>query len=122
MAADKGQHHPSSGAAWPEQNQTGIPIRRIRPHVCDALIHGKEGAAFVPYLFKNNRIAGSTKAFLDYRFSLIALRPEIGCDFGREVFVNLEVHSPSRGSRLSSLASSAAYATAASICSGLREG
>ena len=77
----------------------------------------------------NNRVEGGIaidgikgQSFLGHGVGFVTRQTQVGNDFEGQILVELELHSARNGNRLSSCASSAAYAIAASICSGFSDG
>lgn len=106
----------------PEKNDPRILIRRIGPNVRYTLVHGKQRPTFRMNPCLNNRIARSRKALVGHGIRFMACRAQVKDNFSRQVLINFELHKPASGKRLSSRANSAAYAIAASMCSGFRDG
>lgn len=105
-----------------EEDDPGILARRVDADVTDPLVQGQEDSRFTPSPVEDDRVRSTHESLVVDRFGLVARASEFGDNLRREVLVDLEPHASTKGRRLSSWASSAAYAMAASMCSGFREG
>ncbi len=122
MALDEGQSLATSSFGRPEENDPSIFPRVVGPEVSDTLVHGQEDPAFECGLFQYERIRRADQPFGKDGVGVVTDLVKLRDDLGGKVLVELEPQGSTKGNRLSSWANSAAYARAAPICSGFKEG
>lgn len=69
-----------------------------------------------------NRVLCAHKTFIEHGICLEAQVTQVGRQLAWQILVNLELHDALSGSKRSSCANSAAYASDAWTCSGLSDG
>jgi hypothetical protein len=86
--------------------------------VGDALVQCQQHAALAPDEIEHHVVGRADQTLVAESVGVMARRPKVVQQFDREVLVELEPHAGRRGRMLSSRASSAAYARAASMWMG----
>ena len=91
-----------------------MPFRGIANYVCNTLMEGQDDASVCMRSFEDDFISPTCECFAPDRISIVTQRPKVFSNFLRKILINLEAHHPRNGTSISSRASSAAYANAAS--------
>src|SRR5262245_24460882 len=95
-----------------------VGLRRVGADVGDAFVQSEQDAIFAAGKIEHRIVRRSDQPFVAESVGLMAGRANVVQQLDGEVFVELEPHAGLRGRRLSSRASSAAYAMAASMWMG----
>ena len=97
-----------------EQDDARVGLGRIGADVGDALVQRQQHAALAPDQIEHHVVRRPDQTFVAEPVGFMARCAKVVQQFDREVLVELEPQAGRRGRRLSSRASSAAYARAAS--------
>jgi len=102
----------------PEQDDARVGLGRIGAYVSDALVQCEEHAGLAPDEIEHHVVRRPDQPLVAEPVGLVTRRAKVVQQFYWEILVELEPHAGLRGKRLSSRASSAAYARAASMWMG----
>lgn len=109
MLSNKGQSRGSTGCRWPEKDNPAVLTGVVGAKVTDPLIESQQDSSFVACTVEDQRVGRPIQTFVVDGICLVPGCMEIHDDLDGEVLVELEAHQElTRGSRLSSWASSAA--------------
>ncbi len=94
----------------------------VLDQIRDSFVERQRDTPFPKCGGNHNWIGGACQVLVGYRVCVMAGQMQIRGGIDRQIFVKLEFHRSCSGINCSSCANSAAYARAASMCSGSREG
>jgi len=105
-----------------EQDHSRMGVRGVLHQIGYPFVQRQQDAIFSKRCGQNDQIGRSRQALVDDCVGVVARQMQIRNKIDRQVLVDLELHRTCKGISRSSCANSAAYASAASMCSGRREG
>src|SRR4051812_14093774 len=120
MTLHKGDNSVPTSRGRSEEDQARVLCWRIDPNVGDALVERLQHALLGLHSLQDDGISCALEALTDDRVRFVASHPKLFSKVFGQVLVDLELHAVRSGSRRSSRAHSAAYASAASMCSSRR--
>ena len=94
----------------------------VLDQIRNSFVERQQDTSFPECGGNHNWIGGACQVLVGYLVGVMAGQMQIRGEIDRQIFVKLEFHRSCRGINCSSRANSAAYARAASICSGRSEG
>ena len=106
----------------PEQHHTRVSVNRVPHDVGDSLVQGQQNTALGTRGFHHHRVRRTAKPFSHHRIAAMTQPAQILRKFRRKVLIDFERHLDRIGTNCSSCASSAAYASAASMCLACSDG
>src|SRR2546427_11227035 len=97
-------------------------VNRVLQQAGNTFVESQQDATRGSSSLQHRSVFCPRESLLNDAIGVVPKPPEIIREFPRQILIELKSHFPRIGSKRSSFANSAAYASADSMCSSLREG